>query len=102
VVVFPIKYIRRQEIGSLSFWLPLMFLNKQQINCLSYKLANWKMVFQNHGKHTVGSYIHHMNVGHFTLVNCIEEDVSAQKEVGERTYKYTKLLFCALAVFLKK
>jgi hypothetical protein len=67
VVVFPIKYIRRREIGSLSFWLPLMFLKKQQISFLSYKLANWKMVFQNHGEHTVGLYIHHMNVGHFTL-----------------------------------
>lgn len=79
-----------------------MFLNKQQISCLAYKLANWKMVFQNHGKHMVGFYIHHMNVWHFALVDCKEEDVSAQKEVGERTYKYTKPLFCALAVFLKK
>jgi hypothetical protein len=60
------------------------------------------MVFQNHGKHTVRLYIHHMNVGHFALVICKEEDVSAQKEVGERTYKYTKPLFHALAVFLKK
>lgn len=80
VVVFPIKYIRKP-----FFWLPLIFLNKKQISFLSYKLANWKMVFHNHGEHMVGLYIHHINVGHFTPVNCKEEDVSAQKEVGERT-----------------
>jgi len=60
------------------------------------------MVFQNHAEHKVGLYIHHMNVGHFTPVSCKEEDVSTQKEVGERTYKCTKPLFCAQTVFLKK
>jgi len=73
VVVFPIKCIRRQEIGSHSFWLPLIFLNKQQISCLSYKLANWEMVFQNHAENKLGLYIH---------FSCKEEDVSAQKERG--------------------
>jgi hypothetical protein len=38
-------------------------------------------LFQNHGEHEVELYIHDMNVGHFTPVNCKEEDVSAQKEV---------------------
>jgi hypothetical protein len=60
------------------------------------------MVFQNRAEHKAGLYIRHMNVRHFTPVTYKEEDVSAQKQVGERTYKYTKPLFFALAVFLKK
>jgi hypothetical protein len=39
------------------------------------------MVFQNHGEHKVGLYIHHTNVEQITPVGYKEEDVTAQKEV---------------------
>jgi hypothetical protein len=78
---FPHRVYKEVINRKLSFSLPFMFFNKQQNSCLCYKSANWKMIFQNHGEHKVGLYIHHTNVGQITSVSCKDEDVSAQKEV---------------------